>query len=55
MKIDIEFIDGWWDYNVYYKKRHLCGTASHLKDALDSVLDASERITKELKNPRRNP
>lgn len=55
MKIDINYDGRWWDYNLYYEKRHLCGCASQLEDALEDILDASKRITKELKNPPRNP
>ena len=55
MKIDIEYDGKWWDYNVYHEKRHLCGCASHLEDALEAVLDCSKRITKKEVNPRRNP
>ena len=55
MKIDIELIDGWYDYNVYHEKRHLCGTASDLETVLESIPDAVRRITQELKNPPRNP
>jgi hypothetical protein len=55
MKITIEHDGQWWDYNVYHEKRHLCGTASDLRDALDAILDASDRIKETPRNTRRNP
>lgn len=55
MKIDIEYDGKWWDYNVYHEKRHLCGCASQLEDALESIIDAARRIQENPKNPKRNP
>ena len=55
LKIDIEYEGVWYDWNVRYKDRHLCGCAKELSDALAHVLEASANIAKTRLNPPRNP
>lgn len=55
LKIDIEYDGLWYDWNVRYKDRHLCGCARNLDDALAHVQEASANIVKTRLNPPRNP
>lgn len=55
MKIVIELVDGWWDYDVYHESRHLCGTSRNIHDIMNLIPDQVHQIQRELKNPKRNP